>query len=175
MKKKKMNVQFLGKFKSIQSTIFTGISLLVLCAVLVVTIVSLQYTRSSIFENSVMYTKTIINQMDQNIDSYIDYMENIASLVSGSEDVQEILFQEEPDEESVHRLREQFNIILKGRSDIKNLGVLNLNGNALINDGSQEVNPFLDIEEQEWYQEAIKGNGDYNGESLFNPCHRTDF
>ncbi len=160
MKKKKMNVQFLGKFKSIQSTIFTGISLLVLCAVLVVTIVSLQYTRSSIFGNSVMYTKTIINQMDQNIDSYIDYMENIASLVSGSEDVQEILFQEEPDEESVHRLREQFNIILKGRSDIKNLGVLNLNGNALINDGSQEVNPFLDIEEQEWYQEAIKGNGD---------------
>ena len=45
-----------SKFKSIQSSIFCAVSILVLSAVLVVTVVSLRYTNSSIYENSVMYT-----------------------------------------------------------------------------------------------------------------------
>ena len=60
-----------SKFKSIQSSIFCAVSILVLSAVLVVTVVSLRYTNSSIYENSVMYTQTIIKQLNQNIDSYI--------------------------------------------------------------------------------------------------------
>ena len=44
-----------SKFKSIQSSIFCAVSILVLSAVLVVTVVSLRYTNSSIYENSVMY------------------------------------------------------------------------------------------------------------------------
>ena len=46
-----------SKFKSIQSSIFCAVSILVLSAVLVVTVVSLRYTNSSIYENSVMYTQ----------------------------------------------------------------------------------------------------------------------
>ena len=45
-----------SKFKSIQSSIFCAVSILVLSAVLVVTVVSLRYTNSSIYENSVIYT-----------------------------------------------------------------------------------------------------------------------
>lgn len=160
MKSRPFHETFLGKFKSIQNAIFMVISVLVLSAVLIVTAVSVQYTRSSIFENSVMYTKTIINQMNQNIDSYIDYMDNIASLVSGGEDVQEALFAPDPDPESTKRLEEQFHTILEGRDDIKNLGILRAGGNALINDGTQEVNPNLNIEGQEWYQKAIEKKGE---------------
>ena len=54
-----------SKFKSIQSSIFCAVSILVLSAVLVVTVVSLRYTNSSIYENSVMYTQTIIKQLNQ--------------------------------------------------------------------------------------------------------------
>ena len=39
-----------SKFKSIQSSIFCAVSILVLSAVLVVTVVSLRYTNSSIYE-----------------------------------------------------------------------------------------------------------------------------
>lgn len=73
-----------SKFKSIQSSIFCAVSILVLSAVLVVTVVSLRYTNSSIYENSVMYTQTIIKQLNQNIDSYISYMDNIASVIAQS-------------------------------------------------------------------------------------------
>lgn len=159
MKKKFLNANFLGKFKSIQSAVFAGSAILVLVAVLIVTLVSLQYTRSSIFENSVIYTKTIINQMNQNIDSYIDYMDNIASLFSGGEDVQEVLFSQKIDQESNNRLKDQFHMILEGRDDIKNLGILSADGTGLINDGNEEINENLDIFEQEWYKNAIKANG----------------
>ena len=86
MKKKGIAARLPVKFKSIQNSIFCAVSILVLSAVLVVTVVSLRYTNSSIYENSVMYTQKIIGQLNQNIDSYISYMDNIASLVAGSGD-----------------------------------------------------------------------------------------
>lgn len=58
MKKKNWGADLVGRFKSIQSSIFAAISVLVLSAVFIVTIVSMQYTRNSIFDNSVMYTQT---------------------------------------------------------------------------------------------------------------------
>ena len=41
--------------------------------------------------------------MNQNIDSYIDYMENIAYLISSNEDVQDYLFDEKIDNEGRYR------------------------------------------------------------------------
>lgn len=79
------------KFKSIQSVIFAVLSVLLLGAVIIMTVISLSYTRQSVFENSSLYTQTIIQQMNQNIDSYIDYMENTSYLVSSNEDVQKYL------------------------------------------------------------------------------------
>ena len=73
--------KIIGKFKSIQSAIFAVVTVLLLSAVLVITGVSMRYTRNSIFENSSVYTQNIVQQMNQNIDSYIDYMENIAYMI----------------------------------------------------------------------------------------------
>ena len=64
MKKKGIAARLPVKFKSIQSSIFCAVSILVLSAVLAVTVVSLRYTNSSIYENSVMYTQTIIGQLN---------------------------------------------------------------------------------------------------------------
>ena len=87
MKNKNLSARFIGKFSSIQSVIFATVAVLVLSAVVIVTGVSMKFTNTSIFENSSEYTHTIIQQMNQNIDSYIDYMENIAYLISSNEDV----------------------------------------------------------------------------------------
>ena len=92
MKKIRPGERLLGRFKSIQSVIFAMVSMLLLGAVVIATVISMSYTRTSVFENSSLYTQTIIRQMNQNIDSYIDYMENISYLVSSNEDVQTYLF-----------------------------------------------------------------------------------
>lgn len=161
MTKEKGYERILGKFKSIQSAFFTALSVLVLCAVIIVTAVSMRYTRSSIYENSVVYTRTIISQMTQNIDSYINYMDNIALMLSESEDVQYFLFSDDESTEYRKRLLSQYATVLNSREDIRNLGILCAGGKYLFNEGTQVLNPYLDLESQEWYQNAMNGEDDY--------------
>ncbi|HJB17078.1 MAG TPA: sensor histidine kinase [Candidatus Blautia excrementipullorum] len=158
MKKKRPTSGLIGKFKSIQSAIFAAVSLLILGAVVIVTLVSMNFTRNTVFDNSSLYTQTIIRQMNQNIDSYIDYMENIAYLVSSSEDVQEYLFGGEDVAGARERILRQFETILDSRSDILNVGIIGTNGRKLINNGLQSVNPDLDLSTQEWYTKALEKN-----------------
>lgn len=160
MKNKNLSARFIGKFSSIQSVIFATVAVLVLSAVVIVTGVSMKFTNTSIFENSSEYTHTIIQQMNQNIDSYIDYMENIAYLISSNEDVQDYLFNEKIDNEGRYRILNQLQTILDSRSDIRNVGIISKNGRMLINDGSKSVNQDLDLNTQEWYATALeKPNG----------------
>ena len=160
MKNKNLSARCIGKFSSIQIVIFETVAVLVLSAVVIVTGVSMKFTNTSIFENSSEYTHTIIQQMNQNIDSYIDYMENIAYLISSNEDVQDYLFDEKIDNEGRYRILNQFQTILDSRSDIRNVGIISKNGRMLINDGSKSVNQDLDLNTQEWYATALeKPNG----------------
>ena len=160
MKKKNLSARFIGKFSSILSVIFATVAVLILSAVVIVTGVSMKFTNTSIFENSSEYTHTIIQQMNQNIDSYIDYMENIAYLISSNEDVQDYLFDEKIDNEGRYRILNQLQTILDSRSDIRNVGIISKNGRMLINDGSKSVNQDLDLNTQEWYATALeKPNG----------------
>ena len=145
------------KFKSIQSVIFAVLSVLLLGAVIIITVISLSYTRQSVFENSSLYTQTIIQQMNQNIDSYIDYMENTSYVVSSNEDVQKYLFGDTADPEARDRILSQFETILDSRSDILNLGIIAENGRMLINNGQRLTNQDLDIHSQEWYTNALEG------------------
>lgn len=145
------------KFKSIQSVIFAVLSVLLLGAVIIITVISLSYTRQSVFENSSLYTQTIIQQMNQNIDSYIDYMENTSYLVSSNEDVQKYLFGDTADPEARDRILSQFETILDSRSDILNLGIIAENGRMLINNGQRLTNQDLDIHSQECYTNALEG------------------
>ena len=172
MKKKGIAARLPVKFKSIQNSIFCAVSILVLSAVLVVTVVSLRYTNSSIYENSVMYTQKIIGQLNQNIDSYISYMDNIASLVAGSGDAYKYLYSESGIDalslkeynQCRQRLTEQFKTILKGRSDIRNIGIVRReNGSSsLFNNGMSTRNQNLKLDTQHWYADAVGKYDHYN-------------
>ena len=157
MKKIQPGDLMIKKFKSIQSVIFAVLSVLLLGAVIIITVISLSYTRQSVFENSSLYTQTIIQQMNQNIDSYIDYMENTSYLVSSNEDVQKYLFGDTAEPEARDRILSQFETILDSRSDILNLGIIAENGRMLINNGQHLTNQDLDIHSQEWYTNALEG------------------
>ena len=172
MKKKGIAARLPVKFKSIQSSIFCAVSIMVLSAVLAVTVVSLRYTNSSIYENSVMYTQTIIGQLNQNIDSYISYMDNIASLVAGSGDAYKYLYSESGIDalslkeynQCRQRLTEQFKTILKGRSDIRNIGIVRRENesSSLFNNGMSTRNQNLKLDTQHWYADAVGKYDHYN-------------
>ena len=162
MRENKKNRDVLRHFKSVRSARFAAISVMVLCAVVIVVAISLRFTRTSVFDNAVVYTRTIVRQTNQNIDSYIDYMDNIATMVSGSRDTQTFLYNK--DEETLQgsecrqRLVEQFRTILKSRNDIRNIGLIQKDGNRLFNNGGQQKNAYLDLDTQAWYKNAITSN-----------------
>lgn len=156
MKDGRLSTTITGRFKSIQSVISVAMGILIVCAVLIVTVVSVRFTNNSIFDNSSEYTHTIIEQMNQNIDSYIDYMENIAYLIASNEDVQDYLFGRSTDVEARARLLNQFKTILDSRSDIRNLGIIGKDGRMLINEGKESVNSDLDLSTQYWYTQALE-------------------
>lgn len=162
MKKGKQYWNILGKFHSIQNTIFVLMASLVLFAVITVTVISLNFTRSSIFENTVTYNRQLTGQVNADIDSYISYMENISSMLAENLDVKKYLFGEgeEADEAGV-QLLSQFSTVLSSREDIYNLGILQKNGKALLNEGKSKLNTYVDMEKQEWYRRAVENKDSF--------------
>ncbi|MDO4518718.1 MAG: sensor histidine kinase [Eubacteriales bacterium] len=154
MKKRIFKRPWTKKVRSIQSEVFLMSAMLVLVAVITITYVSVRVTRTSILDNSTTYTKQILDQMNHNLGSYVNYMDNIASIVAESENTQEYLFRENETRTEINQILEQFSIILKGRADILNLGIVKDRGAAIINDAQTKINTNIDIEKLDWYRKA---------------------
>ena len=114
-------------------------SALMVIAVLIFLFIALNYTKNSIYENSINYTSQIIKQVNYDIDSYVKYLENISFIVSTSSDVSNYLYNEgQTDmerEEEKERILSQFKTIMDSRSDIYNIAVVANNGRSILNDG----------------------------------------
>lgn len=116
----------LSLFKSVKTTMLCLFSLLIVMTMAIFLVISMDYTNKTILENSTDYTSRLIRQVNRDIDSYIDYMENISSLVIQGGDVQRYLFREMPvreQEETYNRIVTQFNTAVETRQDISNIAV----------------------------------------------------
>lgn len=160
MKKKGQNLRF--RFKSIQTTILLSFCALIMLSLLVFFVISLNYTKNSIVKNSTEYTQQLIHQVNGNIDSYINYMENTSQMITRSRDVQDYLFQEnitvEKKEEQYNRVVSQFQTIMNSRADICNVGVIGDNGRMILNHGDSTLNPYNNMVSSSWYQKAKTEN-----------------
>lgn len=160
MKKKNPIVVFFGRFRSIQTVIYLVMAMLVLTAISIVTVISLSYTRASVFENTITYTKQLTGQVNNDIDSYINYMDNISSMLAANADVQDYLFGNSTQiMEASKQLISQFSTVLNSRSDIYNVGLVHANGRALLNKGRSYMNPYINMEQLEWYRKAVENPG----------------
>lgn len=56
-------------------------SLLIVITLIIFSATSLNYTENTVMKNSIDYTTKLIRQLNRDIDSYIDYMENISDMV----------------------------------------------------------------------------------------------
>ena len=154
---KKKRRSLLSQMTSIRQAFFLSSMLLVLAGILIVVLISLRYTNSMVYENSVAYTKQIVRQINADIDSYIQYMENISTLVSSNQDLQSYMFS--GDQDAGRRLEEQFATALRSHTDVRNVGVVAPDGRYLINDMETKRNPYAGLSEQPWYQDLINSPG----------------
>lgn len=148
-----------GRFRSIQSTMMVSFSALMVVAVLIFLLIALKYTNETVYENSFDYTSQIIKQVNYDIDAYVDFLENISSVMAKSSDVPKYLFEEEQSEEEraeeKKRILVQFNTIKESRDDIYNIAAVAENGRSVVNDGKDELTEYINIRELDWYQAAM--------------------
>lgn len=160
MKKPNLITRMFGKFKSIQSTMLVSFSALMVLAMLVFMVIAMRYTSGMIYENSINYMSQIIQQVNYDIDTYIEYMENISSIIAKSSDVPRYLFdqnQTEAEREAEkERILTQFQTIMESRDDIYNVAAVAKNGRYIINRGDDELTGYVDIESLDWYQAAME-------------------
>ena len=160
MKKPNLITRMFGKFKSIQSTMLVSFSALTVLAMLVFMVIAMRYTSGTIYENSINYMSQIIQQVNYDIDTYIEYMENISSVIAKSSDVPRYLFdqnQTEAEREAEkERILTQFQTIMESRDDIYNVAAVAKNGRYIINQGDDELTGYVDIESLDWYQAAME-------------------
>lgn len=151
-----------GRFKSIQSAITASFSALMIIVVLIFLFIAVHYTNNAIYENTINYTTQIIKQVNYDIDSYMEYLMNISSVVSKSTDVSLYLYNDNKQEkdriEEKDRIISQFKTIMDSRSDIYNLAVVADNGRSILNDGEDEFTEYIDIKAQSWYQAALNSD-----------------
>lgn len=149
---------FLG-FKSIRTTMLVSFSALIIPALLVFLLLSLNYTEETVLENSSEYTLQLVQQVNSDIDSYITYMANISDIVANNTDVTDYFFSEPSNVRKGDlktRIYSQFNTLRNARNDIYNIGVFT-EEDYVLNNGKNRINEYADIKNLEWYQKAILG------------------
>ena len=147
------------QFKSIRSGMLICFLPIILSALLLIYGFSFRYTEQNVLNNSVNGTMQLIEQANHNIDSYLDYMENISYLMSGDKDLLRYLFSEKDPvrrEELKSSVLERFRLVRETRDDIYNIGAVAGPNHILINDGTQTLNPYADILHEAWYRDALE-------------------
>lgn len=182
MEKEKRKGRLFGGFRSVRSSMICSFAGLIIFALVTFLVISLNYTEDTVLDNSVAYTSQLIGQVNEDIDSYISYMENISMIVSINSDVNNFLFAEDAPEGAGEeglrmpsgtgmvdfagrqRLAEQvavmFRTLIDTRQDITNIGIFLGNERYVLNRGWERVNPYVDVTQLSWYQEALEAEGE---------------
>ncbi len=114
-------------------------SALMVLAMLVFMVIAMRYTSGTIYENSINYMSQIIQQVNYDIDTYIEYMENISSIIAKSSDVPRYLFDQNQTEAEGRRKRTDPDPVSDDhgkQDDIYNVAAVAKNGRYIINRGT---------------------------------------
>lgn len=150
--------------KSIQSNISLAFSILILTAIVLTSLVSYQVSVAAVERNSNGYIGEIINQVNLNIQSYVDNMENISLLALTNKDVKYYIsdnsfISSENRRTYEKRISDLFQAILYTRKDISSIMVFGYNGRYVSDRRITTLNPNTRLEDQEWYQRAKVAGG----------------
>ncbi|MDQ0886682.1 two-component system sensor histidine kinase YesM [Paenibacillus sp. V4I9] len=152
------------RFKSIQSTIAVAFSCLIVVTITVIAWMSYHLSTDAVKKNSRDYTYQLMGQVSSNIDSYINYMDNISRMVLSNYDIKEYLLKQVylgaiGKEDLKQKISFQLNTVLNTRKDISSILIFGTNGEIIPYNEKIKLNPQVDPTEQSWYKKAIEAKG----------------
>ncbi|MDQ0897796.1 MULTISPECIES: sensor histidine kinase [unclassified Paenibacillus] len=152
------------RFKSIQSTIAVAFSCLIVVTIMVIAWMSYHLSTDAVKKNSRDYTYQLMGQVSSNMDSYINYMDNISRMVLSNYDIKEYLLKQVylgaiGKEDLKQKISFQLNSVLNTRKDISSILIFGTNGEIIPYNENIKLNPKVDPTEQSWYKKAIEAQG----------------
>jgi two-component system, sensor histidine kinase YesM len=162
MTKTRMSSYF--QFKSIQSTIAVAFSCLIVFTIAVPALMSYSLSADAVEKNSREYTYLLIDQVNTNIETYINYMENISQMVLSSYDIKEYLRTQAPEgrqnrDQRVQKISSQLGSVLSMRKDISSILIFGNHGEVIPYNLNIMLNPYVNPNEQSWYKQALEAQG----------------
>ena len=151
------------QYLNIRTSILISFSILIMTTLLVISFISFRYTENTVRNNSVDYTTKIIEQINNDIDSYIVSMDNISTLVSKDSEVQEYLFDNKSNKNYdlyKQRILKLFKTVRETREDICNIAIIDKKDKYIINDGRDEPSEYVSIQNTVWYKNSILKRGE---------------
>ncbi|MBR5496171.1 MAG: sensor histidine kinase [Oscillospiraceae bacterium] len=150
------------KIPQIKTKMIATFSLIIIVCLLISFFCAFYITANVVKESNSRYTTQIISQINTNLDYYFEYMENVADLATINPDVrsfmQDDLSQNELDD-AKKNVFDYFNVILKSRKDIRNIVLINANGDVLLNQEGKTINPHSNYQNSDWYKNAVSAKG----------------
>ncbi|MCZ8519829.1 MULTISPECIES: cache domain-containing sensor histidine kinase [Paenibacillus] len=158
--------------KSIQSSISAAFSCLILFSIVTVSWISYRLSADAVEQNARVSMAEIMQQVNANIQSYIDNMENISILAMTNKDVKYYIsdssfISEEERRAYEKRISDLFQSILYTRKDIGSIMVFGYNGRFVSDRRITSLNPNAKLAEQPWYKNAQR----LGGRSAISPPH----
>lgn len=147
--------------KSLEGKIYVSFILIVALSVISFMFISIDQTNITMQDTSTQYTYQLIDMVNENIESYIDNMENLGKIVVNDPDVSNYLFSDANQNtiQNVYgsRVEQEFQTLRQTRDDIYNIGVISGTGRYLINDKDTQLNPYASWDSMDWYTKALAG------------------
>ena len=147
-------------------------SLLTVSIVAVAIIMSYRFTTAELQQTSADYTSQLISQLNNDIDRYVGYMEDVADVVSRDYSVNLWLSESAGmDEQSRLTLeasiRAQMSTVSNARKDIRNIAVFSVSSappfpddsHAIFDSRYKRLNTYANHEQSAWYVEALRNHG----------------
>lgn len=154
--------------------------LLISLIVLLISVISYQYTIEDFEDVSISYTVKLLSEINASIDSYIENMKTMGQLIVSNKDVRDLMsYYNEHHGKILSYLEEQelaelqaaavehMSTVARTRADITNAAVISKYKDVVLSDPQKTVNPNSEFNVTDWYLKPMS----YKDEIVVSPSH----
>lgn len=157
-----MKPRLFFRFKSMHTSIAFAFFCLIIGTTVILSYNTYRLSSDSVTENSVQYTNELINQVGTTIETYIDNMKSISSLLTSSGQIGQYLAMPDPHtalgQSLVAAIENSMHVIVQSRNDISAILFVGSNGTVIADRARGSVKSYPELISQDWYSKAKKGS-----------------
>ncbi len=149
------------RFGTLDSRIYTIFTLMIFLAIFIMQLVSFRFTINTVRSSTLESNRAMLEQLVNQMDTYIAGMEQISVSVTTDQEIQTLLNMEAPVPAAEKELlngviQNRLYNYIQAREDISDILVIGYNGETISSDKTAQINPWTSIEDKDWYSGAVE-------------------